>query len=274
MIVEGDAENILIPTLAKLMGRDFTENGVSIVNVGGVGLRRYARIFQRMDVERDGELSIPVACLTDLDVMPDCAPVIIGRIKEEEDWPPRSPRKWRAKRDFGEENPIDVYRENKRSKANEQFVRTFVSNEWTLEYNLALGPQKEDGTFSGGLGEDVFVAAYLAERDDSINSGTKKKAECIIEAKQAFFDIAYESETSNGCTKEEIIASKVYALFATKSVSKTIAAQYLAESLIQNYKNAEQLKSVLPKYLIEAIEYVTGNGYEGVAVNKEEKHVQ
>ena len=36
MIVEGNAENILMPTLAKLIGRDFTEHGVSIVNVGGV----------------------------------------------------------------------------------------------------------------------------------------------------------------------------------------------------------------------------------------------
>jgi len=273
MIVEGDAENILIPTLAKLIGRDFTENGVSIVNVGGVGLRRYARIFQRMNVEKDGQLQIPVACLTDLDIMPDCAPTIIDKIKEGEDWPSRSPRKWRAKRDFTVENPIEVYRESKRSKANEQFVRTFVSNEWTLEYNLALGPQNDDGTFSGRLAEDVFVASYLAERDDSINSGTKKKAECIIDAKQVFFNIAYESEASDGCTKEEVVASKVYAMFATKSVSKTIAAQYLAESLIQNYKNSEQMKLALPKYLIEAIEYVTGNSYEGVAVNTEENHV-
>jgi putative ATP-dependent endonuclease of OLD family len=45
LIVEGDAENILLPTLANLLGRDFTEHGVSIVNVGGVGLRRFARIF-------------------------------------------------------------------------------------------------------------------------------------------------------------------------------------------------------------------------------------
>ena len=38
MIVEGDAENILLPALATLIGRDFTEHGVSIVNVGSVGL--------------------------------------------------------------------------------------------------------------------------------------------------------------------------------------------------------------------------------------------
>ena len=274
MIVEGDAENILIPTLAKLMGRDFTKNGVSIVNVGGVGLRRYARIFQRMNVEKDGQLRIPVACLTDLDVMPDCAPIIIGKIKEGEDWPSRSPRKWRAKRDFGADNPIDAYRENKRSKANEQFVRTFVSDEWTLEYNLALGHQNDDDTFSGWLAEDVFVAAFLADRDDAINSGTTTKAKCTLDARKDFFPIACESEAREGCTKEEVIASEVYAMFAKRNVSKTIAAQYLAESLLQNYKNgiltSGQLRSALPTYLVEAIEYVTGNGFEEVAVSTEE----
>ncbi len=45
MIVEGDAETILMPVIAKLLGRDFHEHGVSLVNVGGVGLGRYARIF-------------------------------------------------------------------------------------------------------------------------------------------------------------------------------------------------------------------------------------
>ena len=49
LIVEGDAEAILMPVLAKLIGRDLTEHGVSIVNVGGKGLRRFSRIFQRQD---------------------------------------------------------------------------------------------------------------------------------------------------------------------------------------------------------------------------------
>jgi AAA ATPase domain len=41
MIVEGDAENILVPTLARLLGQDLTDHGVSLLNVGGIGLRRY-----------------------------------------------------------------------------------------------------------------------------------------------------------------------------------------------------------------------------------------
>ncbi len=272
MIVEGDAENILIPTLAKLLGRDFTENGVSIVNVGGVGLRRYARIFQRRDVEGDGELRIPVACLTDLDVMPDCAPVIIGKIKEGDDWPPRNPRKWRAKRDFNAENHIDAYRENKLSKANEQFVRTFVSNEWTLEYNLALGPSKEDGTFSGGLADCVFLAAYLASKDEEIHTDKKKQDECKNEAINLFSAMSKNTEPTNGCGIEEVIASEVYAMFARDKVSKAIAAQYLSELLLRKYEEkvftSEKLKNMLPVYLVEAIKYVTSNGFQVDLVNK------
>lgn len=33
--MEGDAENILLPTIARLIGRDLREYGVSLVNVGG-----------------------------------------------------------------------------------------------------------------------------------------------------------------------------------------------------------------------------------------------
>lgn len=59
IIVEGDAENILLPTLASLLGWDLTEHGVSIVNVGGTGLRRFARIFLRKDTERNEDISLP-----------------------------------------------------------------------------------------------------------------------------------------------------------------------------------------------------------------------
>ena len=98
--MEGDGENILLPVLARLIGRDFTENGVSVVNVGGTGLRRFARIFQRKDQFGDGTVSVPVACIADLDVMPDCAPVIVGRHKEGEGLPDKDKRQWRIKRRF------------------------------------------------------------------------------------------------------------------------------------------------------------------------------
>lgn len=65
IMVEGDAENILIPVIADLIGLPLHKHGVSIVNVGSTAFSRYAKIFNR----REGKpLEIPVAVVTDLDV--------------------------------------------------------------------------------------------------------------------------------------------------------------------------------------------------------------
>ncbi|MCG3768967.1 MAG: hypothetical protein JW384_00083 [Nitrosomonadaceae bacterium] len=260
MIVEGDAENILLPTLASLIGRDFTKHGVSIVNVGSVGLGRYARIFQRAEDTDDHWLNIPVACVTDLDVMPDCAPAIVGIQGEGDAWPELNPRKWRAKRDFDEiATSLTKHREDMVAEVSGQNVKTFVSDEWTLEYALALGPQGEDGSFAAGLAEDVFIAAYLAGRDKRINSGRIAINEVEEEAAKIFALMLSKVVSANGCTPEEVLASQVYIPFRNESVSKPIAAQYLAERL-QSKKDdfsPEMWKTRLPRYLVEAIEYVT-----------------
>ncbi|MBN2830476.1 MAG: AAA family ATPase, partial [Candidatus Cloacimonetes bacterium] len=65
IMVEGDAENILIPTIAKLIGKPLHKHGVSIVNVGSTAFQRYAKIFNRVDGTK---LKIPVSVVTDLDI--------------------------------------------------------------------------------------------------------------------------------------------------------------------------------------------------------------
>ncbi|MDP3000009.1 MAG: AAA family ATPase [Bryobacterales bacterium] len=263
MIVEGDAESILLPTLARLLGRDFTKHGVSIVNVGGVGLRRYARIFQRKDAQKDGILDIPVACVTDMDVMPDCAPLILGKLKEGDEWPETDRRRWRAKRDIGNETALDAHRGVKTAKASGQSVKTFVSDKWTLEYALALGPEAKDGGFPLGLAEDVYVAANLADHDDAINAGNIQAAEVVTTAADQFAALKREAVAEDGCAAEEVLATKVYARFAKDGVSKPVAAQYLAERLTSKYGKgeitAEGLRARLPRYLTQAIDYVTGS---------------
>ena len=243
-IVEGDGENILLPAIARLIGRDFTEHGVSVINVGGTGLRRFARIFQRKEPEGDGTVSVPVAFITDMDVMPDCAPVIVGRLKEDEELPDRADRRWRVKSDFDEDG-LTAHRNAIRAKADGQNVKTFVSDEWTLEYDLA----------HAGLAKDVWIAAHLAKADDQINAGNKDAGETVTEARESF------AALGEGLTAEEL-ASHVYALFTKgNAASKAIAAQYLAARLEKRMANgelnADGLKAVLPPYLLAAIGHVT-----------------
>lgn len=260
LIVEGDTENILLPVLASLLGHDLTEHGVSVVNVGGVGLRRYARIFQRRDVEEDGELGVRVACVTDMDVMPDCGPSIIGMVSGEEQWPSTSKRRWRAQQDYDGE-ALARRRGELEARASGQCVRTFVSDQWTLEYDLSLGRQDESGNYNGGLAEEVFVAACLADEDDALTQGKKKAADVRKAALRALEDL--DTSPRDGCTDMEVLAATVYARFAKDSVSKPVAAQYLAEMLQDRFNDGrlteEDLRNRLPRYITDAIDYVTGN---------------
>jgi putative ATP-dependent endonuclease of OLD family len=245
MIVEGDAENILLPTLARILQRDFTANGVSIVNVGGIGLRRFARIYQRTDLATDGVIPVPVACVTDLDVMPDCAPEITGRVKPGESWPERRDRGWSAKRDYTVEQLRDR-REDIRSKASGQNVETFVADEWTLEYDLARA----------GLAQEVFIAARLAIADERIGTGKVKRYTVMRQALRDFDKLAREHPDADE------FATYIYKPFLSDSrLSKATAAQYLA-SILQSRNRpgritVENLRTMLPRYIVAAIEYVT-----------------
>lgn len=249
LIVEGDAEAILLPALAKLLERDLTRHGVSVVNVGGVGLGRYARILQRAHPEH-GVLNIPVACISDMDVMPNCAPQILGLVENEGDpkWEVRR-RKWRATRDFGADDETRLQRlaewKNSRKANDEQNVQTFVAGQWTLEYDLAFS----------GMARELLVAARLAARDDAIHAA-RETHDQVIDLAMA----EYERLASSSMSAEQI-SSTIYALFHRKVASKAITAQYLVDILEQRYQRIvvtrEGLEERLPDYLVEAITYVT-----------------
>lgn len=65
IMVEGDAENLLIPAIAEVMGKPLNKYGVSIVNVGSTAYKRYVSIFKRKDNKSFG---MPIAVISDLDV--------------------------------------------------------------------------------------------------------------------------------------------------------------------------------------------------------------
>lgn len=67
ILVEGWAEEILIPAIAQRIGKDLTENEVSVVNVGSTAYMRYAKVFMRQNQEPMG---CKVSIITDLDVRP------------------------------------------------------------------------------------------------------------------------------------------------------------------------------------------------------------
>lgn len=115
ILVEGWAEEILIPSLAKAIGFNLTAKGVSVVNVGNLGFDHYSKIFLRKNAPF---MDIPVAVVTDCDV----------REYEEND------DNYIKKDGLEQKIAAEIEKKDKTFKN----VKYFIAPRWTLEYCLNL----------------------------------------------------------------------------------------------------------------------------------------
>jgi putative ATP-dependent endonuclease of the OLD family len=74
LLVEGTAEEYLVPAFARLLGYDFDELGISICAVSGTNFLPYLQFFGTHG------LNIPTAILTDLDPVEDKDPLAFNRV--------------------------------------------------------------------------------------------------------------------------------------------------------------------------------------------------
>lgn len=116
ILVEGWAEEILIPSIAKAIGINLTEKGISIVNIGNTGFDHYSRIYLRKE---EPYINFPVAVITDSDV------------REYEKYG----------NDFVKREGNTVQQENQvaidsNDAKSEQSIKYHTAPNWTLEYSL------------------------------------------------------------------------------------------------------------------------------------------
>jgi putative ATP-dependent endonuclease of the OLD family len=225
ILVEGDAENILVPALSKLISRDLSKYGVSIVNVGSTAFLRYANIFLRADKTA---FNIPVSLITDVDVKPiECKP----KIEDKE----MTGDEIEAKR-----NKTIIEKEAKYSEP----IVSFIAPYWTLEYSIALSC----------LSELFWQAVYICWKkkgEDYVYTNEQRTA-LIIEANEEYskWQKAYYSSAKK--------AYKIYKeTLLDKQLSKAVVAQVFSQLLNErdpeDIRNDENLK-----YLVRAINYATG----------------
>jgi putative ATP-dependent endonuclease of OLD family len=129
ILVEGWAEEILIPIIAKKIGINLTEKGVSVINVSNTAFLRYSRIFQRKDAINP-KIEIPISIITDLDVKPEKEDELHGGIELK-----------------------TIKKSEKETKYDGDSVKTYVSEHWTLEYCIGV---------SSSLSKGLFIATKLA----------------------------------------------------------------------------------------------------------------
>lgn len=220
VIVEGDAENILLPAIGAKMGRPFGKHGVSIVNVGHRGLFRYSRIFQRAD---DGAVPVPVALIPDRDIPPDAAAGLVGEDRATEGG-------WEA----------DALTAHAQSLTRHEggTVRSFPSAQWTLEYDLARQPA-------------LAVLVHQAIQTAKGRAG-KSRPQIIEEARGEV-----EAWQADGARTPDDIAVLIFTPLHKRQVSKAIVAEQLAALIEELPDNADAFRAKLPAYLVAAIEYVT-----------------
>jgi putative ATP-dependent endonuclease of OLD family len=141
---------------------------------------------------------------------------------------------------------ITKKRTEKEAKYNGQGVRTFISPDWTLEYDIALS----------GLKKEFYTAILRAEKIQ--NSDTYGLTpEKITEIKQVV-ETDFTNWTSEQKTEQEIAEAIYKENILEKKISKSIVAQCFAALL----KECEGIKERIEvneklKYLVNAIKYVT-----------------
>lgn len=220
VIVEGDAENILLPAIARKIGRSFSKFGVSIVKVGHRGLFRYSRIFQRAD---GTVMPVKVSLLPDRDIPPDAAKALIGDRLTENEWAV----------------PEKAAYVEALSRHQGGAVRAFPSEQWTLEFDLARCPD---------LANVVHTAIRLAQ-----GAAGRTKDQIAADA-QAEVD-GWKAVPNRSA---DDIAARIFEPLHKKSVSKAEVAEQLAQLIDKLPDDAGTFRPKLPAYLVSAIEYATG----------------
>ena len=242
ILVEGDAENLLIPTIAKKVGLPLSKYGVSIVNMGNTAFLRYSRIFQRKNSEE--VLDIPVAVITDCDVRPD------NYYASKNEKIPAGDYSERAKKAVTK----------KEVKYKGKPVEAFISKDWTLEYAIALSKLKAD------FYKAILIGAEIKKDDDSLLT---EKLELTVEKRQQVDEKIrndFEIWARKGMSNEEI-AFEIYNNTQLKGqISKAIVAQCFAE-ILDGYPDQKGLQDKLIKdpnfkYIIDAIIYATSGKLE------------
>ena len=239
ILVEGDSENLLLPTIANIIKRPFSAHGVSVVNLGNTAFLRYSEIFKRKHTEQ-GILNIPVSAITDSDIKPD-----IYKTKKSDT---------QTRSDLEEIKPIEQRRREKKENIDGQNVKMFISPNWTLEYDIALGELQKE------LLEAVLRAEKIGNSD--VIGLTDKKKQQIAKDIEELYEIWDKNETTN----EERAFYIYYDLVLKKGISKAIIAQCFAEILEGlNIENHEVIKSKILRdpqleYIVQAIEHATSGG--------------
>ena len=248
LMVEGDAENLVLPVIAEILGLNLDKYGVSVVKIGGLAFRRYAKIFCR---QNPPAIPIRIAIVTDCDVKTEKLPN--GTIDSKDE-------------------ATEAAIKNLNEAYDYESIRTYVAPHWTFEYSVAMS------CLGRVLHKSILEAKKISNSDGYPLTREKMNK---VESEAA-------ADPDAQCTGHSFAYHVYKTLMLDGEVSKSITAQCLAAELRKSFAvgrelegdemfdadlfqlridNAKRndLKTKIEsdanlKYIVEAIKYVTGTG--------------
>lgn len=272
IMVEGDAENILIPVIAEILGYPLEKCGVSVVNVGSTAFLRYSRIFVRGDQKHT--IDVPVSVITDCDVQP-----------WEEDLD-EDGHKIKVFCDISEDSEKAVVA--KATKYNVGSIQSFISPRWTLEYCIALSFLKDEFHRAINYGKKIknsdkyaLTIDKIGEADKETENQKTKWAECN-EAERAYkiYNLMLDGIGKSGL--KSIVSQCLSSMLRIAIIREPVDQIKMFDLELYQYTIDEEKRINLKhkfendpylKYLVEAIRYAVGadnetaqmEGYSGVS---------
>lgn len=246
ILVEGWAEELLLPVLAKKIGYNLTEKAVSVVNIGNTAFLRYAQIFQRKELP---DMDVKVAIVTDVDVKP-----LLADEKKEIDDPAGGGGKVQVPYLQTEiDARLAAAITFKTTKYSGQAVKTYVSPLWTLEYCIASSLKLRKLFY-----RSVLQALLEQKRDEGVSA--------VAAYERAITDI--DTHFNNWSDPADVVAYAIYdhilnghttLPIAKDKISKTIIAQIFAGNLVDDTSIADLDTETSLNYLFKAIAYAADN---------------
>lgn len=256
IMVEGDAENILIPTIADIIGYPLEKYGISIVNVGSTAFLRYSRIMVRNDGVNIG---IPVSVITDCDVKPYNIDLSTNE------------------KIFSEkEHESARVEEEKNNKYTNGSVRGFTSPRWTLEYCIAMSCLSAEFHKAIHYGKKILNAqeciSLTDEKIEEANQSVKEELEKWADLPN--YEIAYKIydlmlNESGKSSLKSIVAQCLASIlrWETSIIPDELTQEKMFDLDLYRLKTNEQkradLKSKIEvdqflRYIVNAIKYAAG----------------
>lgn len=256
IMVEGDAENILIPVIADIIGYPLEKYGISLVNVGSTAFLRYSGIMIRSD---GSTIGIPVSVITDCDVKP----YDIDEVTKK-----KNPCEKKEESAQAEKMKNDKYTNGS--------VRGFTSPRWTLEYCIAMSCLSEDFHKSVYYGKKILNAReYISLTEEKITEANRAAEEetrqwnDLPQWEKAYYiyDSMLNRDGKSGL--KAIVAQCLASVLRWKIsvIPEGLAQEKMFDLDLYGLKTDEQKKSELRakiaedqflSYIVKAIKYAAG----------------